>query len=189
MFLCTDNIHRRSDVTLRFSHASASCHWDCFGVWNDVVGGGFAIFFMFHFHTIDMRHQRSREIEETVVDVFLCFGTCFDIFQSFLIRIGFHVRVGHRALELKIRLRSDEKYRRVIRTELVDFFEPVVHVNEAFLVRDIEADHHAMCASIERRHHTFEPILTCCVPHLQLATLGIDIDRADVEVYLTREAQ
>ena len=135
------------------------------------------------FHLIRMRHQCSGEVHEAVFHVLVRLRARLHVRQAFLLDIVFDLGIGNHSTCLQVRFRTNKEYGRFLWAVARHFFEPVAHVAETLEVSDIEADHHAVRAAVERRDDAFETILPSSVPHLQFTPFSVGFDGPDLEIY------
>ena len=133
-------------------------------------------------HLIRVRHQGSGEVHETVFNVLVRLRARLHVRQAFLLHVFFDLGIGNHSSGLQVRFRANEEHRRFLWAIARHFFEPVAHVAETLEVSDIEADHHTVRATVERRDDAFETILPGSVPHLQFTPFSVGFDGSDLEI-------
>ena len=89
-------------------------------------------------------------------------------------------------LVLQVGLVANQDARNVVLRVLFDLAHPSVNCAERVTVGDVVRHDDAVRALVVARGDCLEPLLTCCVPNLQLAHFLVNVDRADFEVHANR---
>ena len=69
---------------------------------------------------------------------------------------------------------------------LVDLAHPLADFGERVPIGNVVGDYDSMSAAVVARRDGLEPVLTSCVPNLQLDVLSINLDRTNLEVDANR---
>ena len=59
---------------------------------------------------------------------------------------------------------------------------PILNIFVGLSIRHIVHEEDALCTPVVRRANCFKPLLSCCVPNLQLQSFAADGDRLHFEV-------
>jgi hypothetical protein len=95
--------------------------------------------------------------------------------------LALFVRDG--ALVFKIALVADKDSRNVVRSVLLDFAHPGLDSGEALSVGDVVGDYDTVGTLVVARCDRLEALLASSVPDLQLDSLCVDVNGANLEIY------
>ncbi len=100
------------------------------------------------------------------VNVGIELGRGLKVWHLVLIGEEFGVLIGDNTLVFKVYLVPHECLHDVGVRMLVNTLEPVLHIGEGGLIRDVEAHYHTVSLLVEGVSNSAETLLTCCVPNL-----------------------
>lgn len=128
----------------------------------------------------------SSHCHESLLHIRGILCTRFQKGNSNLVSEGLCSRIVDHLLRCEIRLVTNEQLINILTSVTIDFVQPLLHVIEAFLIRDIIHNNNTMGTTVVTASDCPESFLTGGVPNLQFDGLPVQLHRPNFEINANR---